>query len=241
MSVAELESMDPSISLATCVAIDEEHPTPSDSGAYRGLVTVVSYWPRDHWLLRRSLRALAVPMLLCAALISAQAQPTSAQDGPLAVPQHPQETTPGESDNPSETDTTGDSPRSMLTRFFELTRRGDYDEAAKFLEFSGPMDPARGSELAKRLRLVLDHYVVFDMNTISASRAGNTGDSLNAAMDEIARLPVGSSTAGVNVIGRKDDTRWRFGKRTVGRIDDWYNGMSNRFWLELTPTPLLNQ
>jgi len=190
--------------------------------------------------MHRSARALAVPLLLCAALMNAQL--ASAQDGPLATPQTAQAPSASpESETANETDNTGDSPRSMLTRFFELTRKGDYADAAKFLEMSGPMDPERAPELAKRLRLVLDHYVVFDMNTVSPAHDGDTGDSLNAAVDEIARLPVGSSTAGVYVIRRKDDARWRFAKRTVSRIDGWYDGMPNRFWLGLTPTPLLNQ
>jgi len=134
----------------------------------------------------------------------------------------------------------GDNPRSMLTRFFALSRRGDYAAAAQFLELPPGADPARAPQLAKRLRLVLDHYVGLDLSKISTSVNGAQKDGFPAGVDEIARLPVeGSLTEPVRVVRRAGDARWRFSRVTVQRIDDWYADLPNRLWLDLMPEPLL--
>ncbi|MET0386049.1 MAG: mechanosensitive ion channel family protein, partial [Polyangiales bacterium] len=174
-------------------------------------------WPRD------GVVASCVCLLLTAAAISA-----TAQDKPP-------------SDAESGNEVTGDTPRSALSRFFELSRRGDYTEAAKFLEMPQDMDEARGPELAKRLKLVLDHYTWFDMTKISASPGGTTSDGLSAGVDEIARLPIQDSlTAPVRMVRRGNtEIHWLFSRVTVQRVDGWYHGLPNRFWLDWLPEPLL--
>lgn len=134
-----------------------------------------------------------------------------------------------------------DSPRSTLTRFFELSRSGHYADASKYLELPDDTDAKRAAQLAERLKQVLDHYAWIDLSHISAAVGGATGDGLGSGVDEIARLPIaGGLTAPVRLVRRgPEGARWQFSRVTVQRIDDWYEGMPHRWLLDLAPEPLL--
>ena len=149
------------------------------------------------------------------------------------------EAQPPDADNAAEALT--ETPRAALTRFFELARRGDYPEAAKFLELPSELDAARGPELAKRLKLVLDHHKWLDLSKVSAAASGNLNDGLSSAVEEIARVPLGRSlTWPVRLVHRPNaEARWLFSRNTVLRVDEWYNQLPNRFWLDALPEPLL--
>src|SRR5262245_47552528 len=73
-----------------------------------------------------------------------------------------------------------DSQRNALKRFLELSSAEDYVAAARFLDLAG-QDASRGPELARRLKAVLDQYVVFDFSRISANSTGDTYDPLPAS------------------------------------------------------------
>ena len=131
-----------------------------------------------------------------------------------------------------------DTPRGALTRFFELARQGDYTQAATFLDLPEELDPERAPELAKRLKLVLDHHAYFDMTTISAAVDGNPKDGLGAGVDEIARLPIaGGLTAPVRLVRKGGN--WRFSQASVQRVDEWYAQLPNRVWMDPLPHALL--
>jgi MscS family membrane protein len=208
----EFESMSPSVN-DPAVPVTELNRTARGSSPCIATVTVLSY--------RRLLRLRAFVLALGSLLLTA-ATGQAQEPEPVA-------------------ETAGDTPRSTLTRFFELSRRGDYAEAAKFLELPVDMEPERAPELAKRLKLVLDHYVWFDMSKISAAPTGTPNDGLSPRVDEIARLPLQDSlTAPVWLVRRSGpDTRWQFSRVTVQRVDGWYSDLANRFWLDLMPEPLL--
>jgi MscS family membrane protein len=133
------------------------------------------------------------------------------------------------------------TPRAALTRFFELSRRGDYEGASKLFDLPPDIEPARAPELAKRLRLTLDQLKWIDLNKVSAAVNGTTGDGLPGSVDEIARLPIDRLlTAPVRLVRRGGaDGRWLFSKLTVERIDDFYQRLPNRLLLDLMPEPLL--
>ena len=133
------------------------------------------------------------------------------------------------------------TPRAALTRFFELSRRGDHAGAAKLFDMPAGIEPARAPELAKRLRLTLDQVRWIDMSKVSSVATGATGDGLPASVDEITRLPIDRSlTAPVRLVRRGGaDGRWLFSKLTVERIDDFYQYLPNRWLLDLMPEPLL--
>ena len=168
----------------------------------------------------RCLLAL-VCLLLMAAGVSAEAKP--------------------EPDADSGREALTDTPRAALTRFFELCRRGDYANAAGFLELPPEMDPARAPELAKRLTLVLDHHRWLDPSKVSAAQSGNLNDGLSPTVEEITRLPLGRALSWpVRMVRRpSSDAGWLFSQNTVLRIDAWYDELPNRFWLDLIPQALL--
>lgn len=217
MGTLELESMDSFMGRLTLTGGER---TGSCSGTCS---RAVRFW--SYRLLRLAAAALSLgfTLLLTAAPASAQERSSTPQDA---------ETVSDAS--------TGDTPRAAVTRFFELSRRGDYEEAAKFLELPVDMDPARGPEQALRLRLVLDHFSWIDPSKVSSLATGNTNDGLSYGVDEIARLPIDASlTAPVRLVRRNGDARWRFSRVTVQRIDEWYLTLPNRFWTRLLPEPLL--
>jgi MscS family membrane protein len=133
------------------------------------------------------------------------------------------------------------TPRAALTRFFELSRRGDFEGAAKLFDLPPDIDPARAPELAKRLRLTLDQLNWIDLSKVSAATNGATNDGLAASVDEVARLPIDRQlSAPVRLVRRGGaDGRWLFSKATIERIDDFYHRLPNRLLLDLMPEPLL--
>ena len=132
----------------------------------------------------------------------------------------------------------GDTPRSTFTRFFELARQADFSGAAKFLELPADVSEPQAAQLARRLKLVLDHHKYFDSTEISAAADGNTRDGLANNVDEIARVPFGHGLqAPVRLVKRGGS--WRFSLATVQRIDTWYELLPHRLWLGGLPDPLL--
>lgn len=184
--------------------------------------------------------ALATALLtLPAAEANAQHRPPRA--GEPAQPSGADNADNAGKDSDESNDIPGDSPRSTLTRFFELSRSGHYAEASKYLELPDDTDPKRAAQLAERLKMVLDHYAWIDLSHISAAVGGATGDGLGSGVDEIARLPIeGGLTAPVRLVRHgPEGARWQFSRVTVQRIDGWYEGMPHRWLLDLAPEPLL--
>lgn len=170
-----------------------------------------------------SYRLLALAPLLLASPRPARAEPPPAASEEVA-------------------DTPEDSPRSTLTRFFELSRRGDYALASKYLE--PPLDGMTAEQAARnalRLRLVLDHYKWIDLSTISAAPNGATNDGLGNGVEEIARIPIDQGlTAPVRLVHRGPvDARWQFSRVTVAHIDDWFDNLPHHWLISLSPEALL--
>ena len=124
-----------------------------------------------------------------------------------------------------------ESPRASLQRFAELTQRGRWEEASRFLDLTGRPE-SDGATLTRRLREVLDRYLGVDPSTLSNDAAGDTDDGLQARVDELGRVP-GVTPAGdpVRLTRREypDGVRWVFTRATVRRIDGWYDGMEGRW------------
>lgn len=130
-----------------------------------------------------------------------------------------------------------DSPRTGLTRFLELTREGDFAEAAGFMDLP-PIRLADGGTVARRLKAVLDRFVVLDLDRVSGLSGGNPSDGLPGDTDEIGSIPGPHGLSepvrmGRKVIGRQ--VRWVFTRGTVDRVDAWYERLTNRWAIELLP------
>lgn len=133
-----------------------------------------------------------------------------------------------------------DSPRASLLRFLTLARDADFESAAAYLEIPAARK-AEAAELARRLKLVIDRHVWFDLETVSARPGGNPDDGLPWGHDQLAELP--SPEGGLDplrlVRRGPEGARWIFPKTVVQRIDAWYEDLDNRWLLEHLPTALL--
>lgn len=133
-----------------------------------------------------------------------------------------------------------DSPRASLLRFLTLARDADFESAAAYLELPTARK-ADGAELARRLKLVIDRHVWFDLQTVSARPGGNPDDGLPWGHEQLAELP--SPEGGLDplrlVRRGPEGARWIFPKTVVQRIDAWYENLDNRWLLEHLPTALL--
>lgn len=133
-----------------------------------------------------------------------------------------------------------DSPRASMVHFIELTRSGDYDGAADYLELA-PDDKDLGPELARKLRAVLDRKVWIEEDALSPLATGNTDDGLPGLTDEVGHIETKGVTEPVRIVRRRREAGlvWIFSHATVGRVDGWYESLDDRWLLEHMPPRLL--
>ncbi len=158
------------------------------------------------------------------------ASPPAAAAGPDAS-----DTTDGDATPPAP-----DSPRAAVTSFLELTERGKFEEAARYLEV--PRDRTDdAAELARRLDAVLDRRVPLDLESISPLSGGNAGDGLPKGIDQIGEIAVDEDSPPHPVKlrrSRKTNAPWVFTRDTVEQVDEWYLGLDDRWLIETLPPAL---
>jgi MscS family membrane protein len=173
---------------------------------------------------RRAAGLAALLALLLGAPLGAQPVPPSvrAQFAPQPAPPPPEE--PDERVDP-------ESPRASLQRYADLTARGRWEEASRFLDLGGRPEPDAVA-VTRRLREVLDRYVGVDPAALSGDAQGDTDDGLPARVDELGHVP-GATPAGdpVRLTRREfaDGVRWVFTRATVRHVDGWYANMEGRW------------
>lgn len=134
-----------------------------------------------------------------------------------------------------------DSPRASMTRFFDLSREQNFEQAAAYLQLD-EAQRARGPELVRRLNAVLDRYLVIDRDKLSPESWGRRDDGLAPQLEQLGTIPrPGGSREGVHLVrvDMPDHARWLFTAATVGRIDAWYDALDDRWLREHLPEPLL--
>ena len=184
--------------------------------------------------LRRPLHLALTLALLLAALLEA----TIAAAAP--VPARPAPTASDEPDEPDEPKVAADSPRASMRTFLELSRAGDYEGAAGFLEL--PRDrTGDGPELARRLEAVLDRRLPLELASLSPLSLGDRDDDLARNVEEVGTIELDDGTAEpVTLVRRfRPEPRWVFSRATVARIDDWYAQLENYWLLASLPPALL--
>jgi MscS family membrane protein len=132
-----------------------------------------------------------------------------------------------------------DSPRAALARFLEAAGEGRYAEAARYLAVPSGGD---GPGLARRLKAVLDHHTMLDLEIVSPLPGGQTDDRLPPGVDEIAEIPgPGGDREEVRLVRREmpDGVRWVFSPGTVRRIGAWYEDLPDRWVRDHLPDALL--
>jgi MscS family membrane protein len=185
---------------------------------------------------RRLLFALA---LLAGAAVS----PARAQTGGLAsrgaLPGAA--TTPAPAPSPEPVVEAPDSPRASARAFAELAaRKSDFKGAARYLQLP-PGEEARGPELARRLRAVLERRLDINVDALSPLPEGNTEDGLPAGVDTVGKIADGRGGEDPVFLVRTrdaDGTYWAFSRQTVSRIDGWYDALPDRWIRDRIPEPL---
>jgi MscS family membrane protein len=133
-----------------------------------------------------------------------------------------------------------DSPRASVQAYLELSRAGRFDEAARYLIVPPELEGQR-AQLAERLKAVLDRHLWIDLDALSSDPDGASDDDLPAHVEQIGTIPSGQRNEPVRLVKTRDDqgAYWAFSRATVGRIDRWYDELSDRWLRETLPEPLL--
>jgi MscS family membrane protein len=120
------------------------------------------------------------------------------------------------------------NPRSSVKGFFKATRDGDFERASEYLDVRDLpwwMEETRGSELARRFKIVLDRSLWVDLDLVSTKPEGNFKDGLVANREIIGQIKLPTRTVDVLLqrVPRKDDVYiWKFSNRTVAEIPALY-------------------
>ena len=182
---------------------------------------------------RLALAALAAALVSPAPAALAQPLPGLARPAPAPAP------TPVASPEPVVE--APDSPRASARSFVELAaRRGDYKGAARYLTLPAG-EEARGPELARRLRAVLERHLDVDLDTISPLPEGAPQDGLPAGVDTLGTVPDGRGGRDPVFVVRSRDAAgayWAFSRQTVSRVDGWYDALPDRWVREWMPQGL---
>ena len=200
----------------------------------------MSFEPNSPVALPRRSVTVAFAFALSLCLIALAARASANQFGASAP--SPPKTAASASDAssatpPAEEKVAPDSPRFAMSEFTRLTRSGDYDKAANYLDLSA-VDTSDGPILAKRLRDVLDRHLFVDVEKLSPNPHGNTDNGSPPDRDELGNVPNVAGRPEPVVIVRRVDrkgARWVFSANTVAQIDAWYDHLENRWLLERLP------
>ena len=134
-----------------------------------------------------------------------------------------------------------DSPRAAGRAFLELTtRKGDYAGAARYLVLPQG-EEARGPELARRLRAVLERHVDVDLDALSPASDGELKDGLPDGVDLLGHLPDGHGGQDPVFLVRVHSGSghaWAFSRQTVARVDEWYDALPDRWIRDRIPQRL---
>jgi MscS family membrane protein len=183
---------------------------------------------------------LGLAVLACAAPAGAAPQYPGAAPGPRApecpAPAAAQAQAPGPELPPE----AADSPRASVRAFLDLARKGDDRAATRYLALA-PDQGARGPELARRLRAVLDRHLDVPLDTVSPLAEGDTRDGLPPGVDSIGQVPLGRNGHDSVFLVRARDAAgpfWRFSEQTVARVDGWYDALPDRWARDWMPAAL---
>ncbi|WP_437972341.1 mechanosensitive ion channel family protein [Sorangium sp. So ce260] len=188
-------------------------------------------WPSVTWWIRA---ALAFALVFGCALLGASAGELAPPPAPSAPPLASAES----GVDPEAFPVAPDSPRASMRHFFELSRAGDYAEAARYLDLPPRAD---GAALAQRLKAVLDRHIWLDVETLSPHPQGDAQDNLGAGVEQLGKIPTRTGSQPVRLVRRTtpDGVRWIFSRATVERVDEWYARLEDRWLRDHLPPALL--
>jgi MscS family membrane protein len=183
----------------------------------------------------------AAPLFALAALAVAVAAPLPAQSLPGLAKAASREAAPAPAPSPEAEAEAPDSPRASARAWIDLAaRRADFRSAARFLQLPAGQE-ARGPELARRMRAVLERHLDIAIDTLSPGPEGNVHDGLPVGVELAGAVPDGKGGHDPVFLVRTrdaDDTFWAFSRQTVSRVDGWYDALEDRWIRDRVPQAL---
>jgi MscS family membrane protein len=135
-----------------------------------------------------------------------------------------------------------DSPRASIEAYLRLCRQGRYVEAARYLNVPA-QKAGRAAELARRLKTVLDSRLSIDLDNISPRTEGARNERIPRGYEEIGSLQGPKGKVDPIRLVQKGypgpEARWVFSQSVVTKIDDWYEQLDERWFLDHLPPYLL--
>lgn len=135
-----------------------------------------------------------------------------------------------------------DSPRASVEAYLRLCNEGRYQDAAHYLSVTTAQSK-RSGELARRLKIVLDSRFEIDLDALSPNSEGSKNASLPPGQEQIGQIAGPKGKPGLLRLIRRGypgpEARWVFSRLTVNQIDDWYDQLEQRWFLEHLPPYLL--
>ncbi|UCG12114.1 MAG: mechanosensitive ion channel family protein [Deltaproteobacteria bacterium] len=125
-------------------------------------------------------------------------------------------------------------PHTTLEGFLEAARDGDYERATQYLDLRNlprGLDKSDGSELARKLKIVLDRALLIDLDLVSTDPEGYADDGLPSYNDSVGRLKTPDKTVDILLqrVPREDRVFiWKFSNRTVAEIPHLYEHFGYR-------------
>ncbi|RYZ07579.1 MAG: mechanosensitive ion channel [Myxococcales bacterium] len=174
---------------------------------------------------------LSLTLCSLSGLAAPAESPASSSQAPAGAPP---------AENAEEDKGAPDSPRASIAEFRRLTRAGDYEGAARYLDLS-QVDTAEGPTLARHLKEVLNRRPWLDPAKLSPESRGNTTDNL-IDKDELGTIRGASGNYEPVVLVRKTyrpGSHWVFSSDTVAQIEGWYEHLENIWLIDHLPKPLL--
>jgi MscS family membrane protein len=116
------------------------------------------------------------------------------------------------------------TPRGTLEGFLSVSGDGDYKKAAKYLDLRnlrGRAAKEEGSDLARRLKIVLDRALWVDPDAVSSDPGGQAEDGLPGYRDSLGRVETPEKTVDILLqhVPRDDGVLiWKFSNKTVAQI-----------------------
>ena len=161
---------------------------------------------------------------------------------PAAARSRPRQPAPRRAPTPEPAPEAADSPRASARAFIELaTRKGDFEGAGRYLQLP-PGEEARGPELARRLRAVLERHLDIDLDALSPLPEGNHAGRPARGRRHGRRGARRPRRAGPGLhrphARRRRARYWAFSRQTVSRIDGWYDALPDRWVRDWMPERL---
>jgi MscS family membrane protein len=135
------------------------------------------------------------------------------------------------------------TPRGSMYGFLAAARKGDYGRAAEYLDLRRlpPEDQARGPQIARQLKAVVDQTLWVDFTTLSDRNEGFADDGLSAWQDRLGDIETreGLVTLLLQRVPREGDgvRIWKISSVTVARTAQLYEELGP-VWLEAWLPPV---